>query len=346
MRHFMITVTTILFLLNFLIVPVNAQTNSSDGVVRAVMFWMEGCPFCHVVLDDILPPLQEQYGDQLEIRLEEVETSEDVFYLFEVGAQYGIPNDRVGTPLLIIDDQALIGPDQIGKQLPGLIEAYLNQGGVDWPAIPEKTTYIQSEASTTETEAVAAAPTAVQSTSEHSSGFTLAIVTIIAMAVVLVYSLVSFAIGKTIALPVWVDWLIPVFIIIGIGVATYMSYVETQSVEAICGPVGDCNTVQQSSYAMLFGFLPVGVLGLIGYVGLLGAWLVRRFMPQQQKLAALAFWGMSIFAVVFSLYLTYLEPFVIKAVCMWCITSAIIVTALLLLGTPPVVHQYAFEDEV
>jgi uncharacterized membrane protein len=306
---------------------------------------MEGCPFCHVVLDDILPPLQEQYGEQLEIRLEKVETAEDRFYLFEIGAEFGIPDDQVGTPLLVIDDQVLIGADQIGAQLPGLIETYLNQGGVYWPAIPEKTTYIQSEGESTETATVPAAPTTVQSTSGHSSGFTLAIVTMIGMAVVLVYSLASFAIGKTIALPSWVDWLIPMLIVVGIGVAAYMSYVETQAVEAICGPVGDCNTVQQSSYSMLFGFLPVGVLGLIGYVGLLGAWLVRRFMPQQQKPAALAFWGMSIFAVVFSLYLTYLEPFVIKAVCMWCISSAVIVTGLLLLGTPPLVRQYTLEDE-
>lgn len=345
MKRIMIIIVLILLLATWQIPPVNAQTNSSVGVVRAVMFWTEGCPHCKEVLDNVLPPLQEQYGEQLDIRLEEIVTSEDIFYLIEVGAEYGIPNDRVGTPLLIIDDQALLGPDQIATQLPGLIETYLNQGGVDWPAIPEKTTYLQSEGESADTSMVPAAPTTVQSASVHSSGFTLAIVTMIGMAAVLVYSLVSFAIGKTIALPSLVDWLIPVLIVIGIGVAAYLSYVETQSVEAVCGPVGDCNTVQQSSYAMLFGFLPVGVLGLIGYVGLLGAWLVRRFVPAQEKLAALAFWGMSIFAVVFSIYLTYLELFVIKAVCMWCITSAIIVTGLLLLGTPPVVRHYIFEDE-
>jgi uncharacterized membrane protein len=135
------------------------------------------------------------------------------------------------------------------------------------------------------------------------------------------------------------------FIIIGIGVAGYLSYVETQSVEAICGPVGDCNAVQQSRYAKLFDVLPVGVLGLLGYISLLAAWLARRFMPALEKPASIVFFGMAFFAVIFSLYLTYLEPFVIKAVCIWCLTSAVIVTLLLLLGTPPAVLRFAIPDE-
>ena len=59
--------------------------------------------------------------------------------------------------------------------------------------------------------------------------------------------------------------MVPVLVLIGVGVASYLSYIEISHVEAACGPVGDCNTVNQSKYATLFGFLPVGVLGLIGY---------------------------------------------------------------------------------
>ena len=165
------------------------------------------------------------------------------------------------------------------------------------------------------------------------------------MAATLIYSLIAFAIGKTFSLPSWGDWLIPFLIVIGVGVAAYLSYVETQSVEAMCGPVGDCNTVQQSRYARLFDVLPVGVLGLLGYFGLLAAWLTRRFIPKLEKPAAIGFWGMAFFAVIFSLYLTYLEPFVIKAVCIWCLTSAVIVTLLLLIGAPPAVRQFDITDE-
>ena len=64
--------------------------------------------------------------------------------------------------------------------------------------------------------------------------------------------------------------------IVGLVAAAYLAYVETAAVTAVCGPVGDCNTVQQSAYARLFGVLPIGVLGLAGYAAILGAWLVAR----------------------------------------------------------------------
>jgi len=80
-------------------------------------------------------------------------------------------------------------------------------------------------------------------------------------------------------------------------------------------------------------------------LSLLAAWLTRRFIPKLEKPAAIGFWGMAFFAVIFSLYLTYLEPFVIKAVCLWCLTSAVIVTLLLLLGTPPALRQFSLLEE-
>ncbi len=175
----------------------------------------------------------------------------------------------------------------------------------------------------------------------RDGGFTLAIVIMAAMTVAILYSLIAFAFGKSFSIPSWSDWLVPVLIVIGMGVAIYLSYVETQSVQAVCGPVGDCNTVQQSRYAKLFDVLPVGFLGLIGYVALLASWLARRFVPQLERPAAIGFFGMTFFAVIFSLYLTYLEPFVIKAVCSWCLTSAVIVTLLLLLGIPDAIRQFA-----
>ena len=42
------------------------------------------------------------------------------------------------------------------------------------------------------------------------------------------------------------DWAVPLLSIVGLGIASYLAYVETQQVQAVCGPVGDCNSVQQS----------------------------------------------------------------------------------------------------
>ncbi len=71
--------------------------------------------------------------------------------------------------------------------------------------------------------------------------------------------------------------LIPLVCLVGSVVAGYLTYVEIMQIPAVCGPVGDCNTVQHSQYASLFGFLPLGVLGLVGYAVIILAWLVARF---------------------------------------------------------------------
>jgi len=133
----------------------------------------------------------------------------------------------------------------------------------------------------------------------------------------------------------WATWGIPILTIAGVIVASYLSFVEATQSEAVCGPLGDCGTVQESKYAIIFGILPVGVLGLAGYAAILAGWLAHQFGPLRWKnLAALAVWGMCLFGVFFSAYLTFLEPFVIGATCMWCITSAVLMILLLWNATP------------
>jgi uncharacterized membrane protein/thiol-disulfide isomerase/thioredoxin len=132
------------------------------------------------------------------------------------------------------------------------------------------------------------------------------------------------------------SWMIPVLCGIGLLVAGYLAYVESTEVRAVCGPVGDCNTVQQSEYARLFGVLPVGVLGLAGYVAIGIAWVVNHISDRRLSgLASLALTGMALFGVLFSIYLTFLEPFVIGATCIWCLSSAVIMTLLLWFAVQP-----------
>jgi uncharacterized membrane protein len=119
-------------------------------------------------------------------------------------------------------------------------------------------------------------------------------------------------------------------------VAGYLAYVETAQVDAVCGPVGDCNTVQQSQYARLFGVLPIGVLGLIGYLAIAMSWAIARVDKDSlADLATLVLFMMTIFGTLFSIYLTFLEPFVIGATCAWCVTSAVLMTILMLLSVRP-----------
>lgn len=141
------------------------------------------------------------------------------------------------------------------------------------------------------------------------------------------------------------EWLLPLAACLGLVVAGYLAYVETGENEAVCGAVGDCNTVQQSEYARLFGLLPIGVLGMVGYLVILTVWLISRYAPgwvgdtTQALLLAFAFFG-----TTFSIYLTFLEPFVIGATCAWCLTSAMLMLLLLFLQAPtgwPAVNRLA-----
>lgn len=129
-------------------------------------------------------------------------------------------------------------------------------------------------------------------------------------------------------------WVVPALAVIGILVASYLAFVEVSNVEAVCGPVGDCNTVQQSKYARLAG-VPVGILGVLGYGALLTIWLLGRTgAAGRRRTAQLGIWWLTLVAVLFSVYLTVLEPFVIGASCAWCLTSALVTMLLLLAATP------------
>jgi uncharacterized membrane protein/thiol-disulfide isomerase/thioredoxin len=132
------------------------------------------------------------------------------------------------------------------------------------------------------------------------------------------------------------SWVIPVLCGIGLLIAGYLTYVETAQVSAVCGPVGDCNTVQQSEFARVFGVFPVGVMGLLGYLAIGTGWTLSRFKSGYiSQLASALLLGMTLFGVLFSIYLTFLEPFVIGATCMWCLSSAVIMTGLLWLTVNP-----------
>ena len=118
---------------------------------------------------------------------------------------------------------------------------------------------------------------------------------------------------------------IAVLALAGVAIATYLTYVHYADVEAFCvAGGGGCEKVQTSDYAELAG-IPVAVLGLIGYVLILGSLFVRG----ENGAFAGAVLALSGFA--FSAYLAYRELFTIDAICQWCVASAIVMTALAIL---------------
>ena len=291
-------------------------------VVHLLLFWTPDCHACRQVVDEVIPPLVTQYGQQLDIQYIDVVTGEEVERFYQVAAAFGIPQEDAHLPMIIIGNQALIGAEQIPAELPGLVDTYLAGGGI---ALPDITRLVETSASV---EAVLP---------ERPDGYWLAIGVMVFMIASLLYTMSAMLLDKLPTPPDrWTQIALPFLALIGLGIAIYLSYVETQAVSAMCGPVGDCNAVQASPYTRLFGLLPIGVLGVIGYLMILVAWGYQRLRQGRvADWAALALFCMAMVGVLFSLYLTYLEPFVIKAVCIWCITSAVIMTLLLLITLKP-----------
>jgi uncharacterized membrane protein len=166
----------------------------------------------------------------------------------------------------------------------------------------------------------------------------IAVLVLMGMLVALGAALRSVA-GSTPPALILPSWMMPVLAAVGMAVASYLAMVELTGAVAVCGPVGDCNAVQHSPYAVFFG-VRVGVLGQVGYLAMFGAWALGVLGPRRWRDSAwLALWAMALGGVAFSVYLTFLEPFVIGATCVWCLTSAVVMTLMLLGATPPVAAQ-------
>lgn len=313
---------------------------AQQPVARAVLFWTQGCAACTRMKQEVLPALQAKYGSQLDINLIEVSETLNYDYFRQVEDLYKLPVERQGVPALFIVDRVLVGDDEIATVLPAEVDKLFSTGGADYPALPDLAAHLGGAPVVGDPAPPASVIPTQATASRGFEGFGLGVAVMAILILTLAYALavtVLAMMGRAVpASPVWADVLVPVLAVVGMGVAGYLAFVETQNATAICGPVGDCNTVQSSPFARLFGVLPVGVLGLGGYLLILVAWGIGRFTDSLLSLyAPLALFGLALFGVLFSIYLTYLELAVILAVCAWCLTSALIMALMLVISVGP-----------
>ncbi len=112
----------------------------------------------------------------------------------------------------------------------------------------------------------------------------------------------------------------------GLGIAGYLTAVHYGGGEPVCAIAHGCATVQQSEYADLAG-VPVALLGLIGYAGILVT-LLRDDPAARGATALLSFMGAG-----FSAWLTYVEVVRLDAICIWCVGSAVCMLLLAVLSS-------------
>lgn len=318
--------------------PFTDTAQAQEPVVHAVLFYSPSCGHCAQVIEEVLPELDRQYGSQLVIYGVNTYSETGNALFINYVELFDIPNDMQAVPTLVVGDQYLIGSGEIPEKFPGIIEEGLKNGGIDWPAIEGLIEDMESPNDSTENDtgeentSLIDQMTLQEKFKSDLAGNILSVIVLAGMVIALIITGINLTKDVNPDKKGAPDWLIPLLSVIGIGIAGYLAYVELNQVEAVCGPVGNCNTVQQSEYATLFGILPIGVLGVMGYLVIIILWLARLLdLPNYKRILNLGLFGATLFGILFSIYLTFLEPFVIGATCIWCLSSAVIMTVLFLL---------------
>jgi uncharacterized membrane protein len=117
---------------------------------------------------------------------------------------------------------------------------------------------------------------------------------------------------------------------VGAVISAYLTWVHYSGDLTLCIGVGGCEAVQGSRFAVAAG-VPVALIGLGGFA-LIFALALVRLSRNPPAWAATAIFALSVAATVYVAYLTYVELFVLGAVCPWCVAvaaCALLVLALL-----------------
>jgi len=116
--------------------------------------------------------------------------------------------------------------------------------------------------------------------------------------------------------------------VVGFSVAVYLTISKLTHSQLYCTPgLGDCNKVNATRWSLLWG-IPLAAYGAAMYAVILLIQLLKDRVKYIAKYEHLLLFGISLFGFLFSLYLTYLEIFVIKALCQWCVVSALSITVI------------------
>ncbi len=112
--------------------------------------------------------------------------------------------------------------------------------------------------------------------------------------------------------------------LVGLAIAAYLLALRIIGEAPACGPVKGCETVAASEYATLFG-VPVALFGVL-FSAVLATACVTWWRRADRR-ALYASYGLGLAGIIAVAYLTYLEVFVIGAICVWCAGYAVTVVA-------------------
>lgn len=118
----------------------------------------------------------------------------------------------------------------------------------------------------------------------------------------------------------------------GIFISLYLTLYKMGVIGELSCSIGSCETVNTSKWSRFLG-LPVAAWGLLFYLDVFAVALLSTFPRfEDERAFSIVLVAESLVGVLFSAWLTYLELGVIHAICIWCVTSAVIVTLILLVS--------------
>jgi len=139
-------------------------------------------------------------------------------------------------------------------------------------------------------------------------------------------------------------WTSIILAFLGAADAVNLLVLKLTQWKVICGGVHACLTVNNSVYSEIYG-IPVSAFGILAYLVIAGIGLLESRWKLAGEYGPLAIFGVSLAGVAFSAYLTYIEFFVLHAVCPYCLASAIIITVIFIIAIIRLIRQFNSQEE-
>lgn len=118
-------------------------------------------------------------------------------------------------------------------------------------------------------------------------------------------------------------WRISILLaLVGLVDSIYLTWVKLANAYSSCIGIGDCEVVNQSRFAELWG-QPIALYGALAYLAILVLLVSETLVNQMREWSTLAVFGLTMAGTLYSAYLTYLEIAVLRAICPYCVLSAV-----------------------
>ncbi|MGQ9626259.1 MAG: hypothetical protein ACUVV0_05055 [Anaerolineae bacterium] len=121
----------------FALVLGTLSMEAGGPVVEIFFFYSDTCPHCHIVIEEVLPKIEQKYGDRVRIRYFEISDPDNYALMLGLERIYGVTEEQAGIPEIFLGNVVMIGSHIIRQNLDKEIERYLAMGGFEFPELDD-----------------------------------------------------------------------------------------------------------------------------------------------------------------------------------------------------------------